>query len=288
MSVGLRFSEHIDELRRRVKVVFISLVVMIFLVLLLPVNPSQLLTENLSNLVYWSTPVSVFLNGIYSYVLPSGWVLIGFHVNEPLEVLLVSALVLGLALDMPIIAYEVYKFVDPALKENERQMLYPIVGSATGLFLVGILFGYFILAKFIFFALQPFFSAVNASTVIDVSDFYFIVFLSVLFSGFAFTTPVFTYLLMRFGVVSPGFFSKNRVLIWAVTYIVTAFVTPDGGPLLDVILFVPVIALLEISVLFGRRYAHEEVRPSSPKCKHCGAEIELRRLFCPECGRAFG
>lgn len=288
MSTGLKFSEHLDELRRRLKVIFISLIVIVLLVLLLPVNPAQLLTENFSNLVYWTTPVTLFLNAIYSYVLPSGWALIGFRVNEPLEVLLVAALVLGLAIDMPIIAYETYRFVDPALKEGERKMLYPVVSSATALFVVGLLFGYFILAKFIFFALQPFFVAVNAQTVIDVADFYFIVFLSVLFSGFAFTTPVFTYLLMRFGVLSPSFFSKNRVLIWAVAYVVTAFVTPDGGPLLDVILFVPVIALLELSVVFGRRYAPKNLTPPTPRCKFCGAELVPRRLFCTECGKAIG
>lgn len=51
MSTGLKFSEHLDELRRRLKVIFISLIVIVLLVLLLPVNPAQLLTENFSNLV---------------------------------------------------------------------------------------------------------------------------------------------------------------------------------------------------------------------------------------------
>ncbi len=281
----MRLSEHLDELRRRVKVIFISLVVMLFVVLLLPLKPQELL--NLNN-VYWTTPVTIFLTGIRDYVLPSGWVLIGFHVNEPLEVLLVASLVLAVAFDIPIIAYEVYKFIDPALKEKERGALYPVVTSATVLFLVGILFGYFILAKFIFFALQPFFGAVGAATVIDVADFYFIVFLTILFSGIAFVTPVFVYLLIKFGVVSPQFFSKHRVLIWAVTYIITAFVTPDGGPLLDAILFVPVITLLELSVVIGRRYAPKTAEPSRPTCKYCGEEMDMRKMFCQNCGRAAG
>jgi len=283
LSLGLRLGEHIEELRRRFKVIFISLVLTIVLVLLLPLRPQELL--GLDN-VYWTTPVKLFLDGIRSYVLPPGWVLIGFHVNEPLEVLLVASLVLGFALAVPVIAYEVYRFIDPALKEKERGAIYPVVVAATGLFLVGILFGYFILAKFIFFALQPFFVAVGAQTVLDVSDFYFVVFLSVIFSGVAFTTPVFVFLLIRFGVLSPKFFSKNRVIIWAVTYVATAFITPDGGPLLDVILFVPVIILLEAAVFIGRRYAPETELQTSPKCNYCGEELDVSKTFCVNCGRS--
>ncbi len=286
MSGLQTLGEHLGELRRRVKVVFLSLIVMVLVVLLFPLRPTELLS--LSN-VYWTTPVTLFLNGIRSYVLPAGWVLIGFHVNEPLEVLLVAALVLGFTLDIPVIAYETYRFIDPALKEKERGALYPVMVSATALFLIGILFGYFILAKFIFFALQPFFGAVGAATVIDVSDFYFVVLLTVFFSGIAFTTPIFVFLLLRFGVLSPQFFSKNRVWIWVVTYVVVAFVTPDGGPLLDVILFVPVIALLELSVLIGKRYSPKKIQaPPPPRCKFCDQELESGLAFCSNCGKATG
>lgn len=283
MSSGLKFGEHIDELRKRLKVIFISLFVSVVSVLLLPLNPSELFSLNN---VYWTTPVKLFLDGIRSYVLPSSWTLIGFHVNEPLEVLLVAALVLGFAIDVPIISYEAYKFINPALKENERSAVYPIVISATALFLVGVTFGYLVLAKFIFFALQPFFQAVGAATVIDVSDFYFIVFLSVLFSGVAFLTPVFVFLLIRFGVLGRSFFSKNRVIIWAATYVVTAFITPDGGPLLDIILFVPVILLLEAAVLIGGRYAPIEPTEIVPACKYCALTLDPSNAFCSNCGRS--
>ena len=74
------------------------------------------------------------------------------------------------------------------------------------------------------------------------------------------------------------------------TYIVTAAVTPDGGPVLDVILFVPVIALLELGVFFGRR----AVRGSEAKrwpdrgitCPFCGQHMEIPKLFCDSCGKS--
>jgi Tat protein translocase TatC len=285
LAEGFRFREHLDELRRRLKVIAASLLVSVLFFLLLPLNPSQLLSLTA---VYYTTPVSVFLNHVVHDVLPTGWALIPVRVAAPLEVVFLAALILGVAFDMPVIAYEVFKFIDPALNEKERQMVYPAVASATTLFTVGILFGYFILAKFIFVAMAPFYSAVGLSTpyLLDVSDFYTVVFLSVLFSGAAFTTPVFVFLLMRFGILTPAFFSKNRVYIWVITYVVTALITPDGGPFLDVILFVPVITLLEIAVLLGRRYAPPEEKPEGPVCRYCGAPIGAETRFCPSCGRA--
>ena len=112
------------------------------------------------------------------------------------------------------------------------------------------------------------------------------VFLSVFFSGVAFTTPVFVYLLIRFGVLSPAFFSKNRLWIWAATYVITAVVTPDGGPFLDVILFVPIILLLEGAVLVGRRAAPRRAAAAGPSCRYCGSEIRPESPFCWSCGRA--
>ena len=289
MSEGFKFGEHLSELRRRLKVVFASLVVTIIVVFLLPLDPGQLLSFSS---VYYTTPVSVFLNRVVADTLPNSWQLIPFHIGAPLEILLGAAFLLAVALDMPVIGYEFYRFIDPALKPEERKLAYPVILSTTALFLLGLAFGYFILAKFIFIAMAPFYSAVGLVPpyVIEASDFYTIVFLSVFFSGVAFTTPVFVYLLMRFGVLTPSFFSKNRLWIWAATYVVTAVITPDGGPFLDVILFVPIIALLEIAVLLGKRVVPKvevvQEEKWSMDCPHCGKPLSNPMLFCEHCGRS--
>jgi sec-independent protein translocase protein TatC len=280
-----RFTEHIDELRRRLKVVLISLVVAVLLVLLLPLDPRQLLSLNT---VFYTTPVSVFLKNVVTQTLPSGWALIPLTVGSPLEVFIYASLILGLSIDMPVIVFEAYRFIDPALKDEERKMVYPVVLSATGLFIVGLLFGYFLLARFIFVAMGPFYSAIGISPpyYIAASDFYSVIFLSVLFSGLAFLTPVFAYILIRFGILTPRFFSKNRLYIWGGTYIVTAIITPDGGPVLDVMLFVPVVILLELSVFLGGRYVKRRNLAGGPACGYCGAAVSEREGFCPSCGRA--
>jgi len=284
MTGEMRISEHFGELRSRLKIILLSLVVLLIIFLVVPADPSQFLSLTGT----YSPLVSIFLDRIVQDILPKTWTLIGFRLNEPLEVLLVASLILAVAFDAPLIAYEVYRFVDPALKENERRLVYPFVASSTALFLVGLAFGYFFLARFIIIALAPFFVATHASFVIDLADFYFVIFLAVFFSGLAFTTPVFVFLLIKFGVLDPSFFSKNRVFIWFGAYVVTAIVTPDGGPVLDVILFVPVIALLELSVFLGRRYTKglEGQKAEGRRCRYCDTTLDSTQVFCGNCGKA--
>jgi sec-independent protein translocase protein TatC len=289
LSEGFKFKEHIDELRHRLKTVAIVFVATILVVFLLPLNPSQLLSLSA---VYYTTPVAVFLQSVIGSILPPGWEIIPFHVAAPLEILLMASFILSVAIDMPVITYEMYKFIDPALSPEERRMVYPVIAATTLLFLVGLAFGYFILAKFVFIAMAPFYSAIGVSPpyLIEALDFYTVVFLTIFFSAIAFTTPVFVYLLIRFRVVPASVFSKYRVWIWAGTYVVTALVTPDGGPILDVILFVPVIALLELGVFLGRRATGERGEtPEPPRgidCPSCGYHMDLPRLFCERCGKS--
>jgi len=282
----MRLGEHLGELRQRLKTVFLTLIILLVILLVVPRDPSQFLSLTGT----YSPLVSIFLDRVVQDILPSTWTLIGFRLNEPLEVLLVASLILATALDMPVIAYESYRFISPALMESEKRLVYPFIFSSAILFLLGLAFGYFFLARFIIIALSPFFISTHASFTIDLADFYFVIFLTVLFSGIAFTTPVFVFLLIRLGVVDSSFFSRNRVLIWFGTYIVTAVVTPDGGPVLDVILFFPVIALLELAVFFGKRYTNSRPRrePKGKRCGYCGTLLDPPQPFCPTCGRSNG
>ncbi len=111
------------------------------------------------------------------------------------------------------------------------------------------------LAPFMIWAMIPFFSLAGAVPFIYVMDFYNLVFMTTLACGFTFTMPVFFVLLVRFGILKTSYITTRRRYIYAALYIITAVViTPDGGPLGDIALFVPMAILLELAVLFGKRY----------------------------------
>ncbi|MDA4117877.1 MAG: twin-arginine translocase subunit TatC [Thaumarchaeota archaeon] len=276
--------EHLDELKHRMKVALISFAILLGVFLLAPAEP-----RNALNFTGTYVPfVAFFLARVKLDLLPAGWTLIANHLNEPLEVYIIASVMLAAIFNAPIFAYETIKFVSPALTEKEKGVLYPFVTSSSVLFTVGILFGYFFLAKFLFIALGPFFITAQATPFIDVSDFYFVVFLVIGMSGIAFTTPVYVFILVRFRIISPQTFRKNRVIIWVVTYIATALITPDGGPLLDLILFVPIILLLELAVWLAARSLRnidQAAAPTADACRYCGAKLN-GKFFCPNCGKA--
>ncbi|MDE1853599.1 MAG: twin-arginine translocase subunit TatC [Thaumarchaeota archaeon] len=293
-SGRLPFSEHIDELRRRLKVVAISFLVIFLVLIIFPVNPLYSLQNpgqylNLGFIQY--TVIAAFLQRVVHDLLPAGWTLLAANgIGEGMEIYFVAALILTAALDMPVIAFETYRFIDPALSEKERGLIYPFVISTSVLFFVGLLFGYYVLAKFLIIALGPFFLATGISFLVDAAAFYYVIFLIIGATGVSFTSPVFVYTLIRLRVIEADFFSKNRVIIWFVIWVVTGlFLTPDGGPLLDVVIFVPIVAMVEIAVALGRR----SVRNFPPKpgkgkiaCPSCGKTLSRPMLFCEYCGKS--
>ena len=211
-----------------------------------------------------------------------------------MEIYFVAALLLALVIDMPVIAYETYKFVDPALKPNERSLIYPFIAATTILFAAGILFGYFILAKLLVVALSPFYVASGISFQVDAAAFYYVTLLIIGATGVSFTAPVFVYSLIRLRVLSADFFSKNRVIVWFVLWVITGLIlTPDGGPLLDLVIFVPIVTMVEIAVWLGRRNVKGSEPPPSPpgkpmwevKCPSCGRLQRKPTLFCEFCGK---
>jgi len=283
-------SEHLSELAKRLKVVFYSLIATTIAIMALPGD-----LNFLSNPLTFYTPfVSVIFKRVTHDVMPPQFVLVGYTVGSPIELYLLGSFVVAVLINIPIIAYEVYQYVNPALYTNEKQAVGPFVVSFTTLFVVGATFGYFILAPFTMYAMIPFFAAVGAQPYISVNDFYGVVFAIVLMSGLTFTFPVFLVLLVKLKIMSITVVTKNRKYIYGALLVVTAVITPDGGPIADFALFIPLLLLFELAILFAKRYETEGLPTTikwlqpEAKCRFCGGEMTRNEKFCRRCGRSQG
>jgi sec-independent protein translocase protein TatC len=238
--------------------------------------------------------ISAILVAIRRSLLPPQYTLIGGTVTTPLELILVGAVVFGFATSTPVLAYEIYRFVDPAIKPSEKKSVRPFVLSFSLLFVVGAIFAFFVLLPIIFFFSIPFFQATDIPTIIFADQFYYLVFFTILVSGAAFTLPVFFVLLVKLHVLGTSTLSKNRKYVWAVTLVLTAIASPDGGPLADLALFIPIIVLLEASIKVARRYERTQPITESEtwtehpatKCSYCGGDMDSGGVFCGLCGKS--
>jgi sec-independent protein translocase protein TatC len=280
--------DHINELSRRIKVWIYAFVISTLFYLIFPADPISFIQNPLQ---IYRPLITEVIKGIRERLLPPQYTLIGGTVTSPLEIIVVGAAVFGFATSVPVLAYEIYKFVDPAIKPAERQSLYPFVAAFSILFVSGALFAFFVLLPFVFLFSLPFFSAVGFSTFIYADDFFNLIFFVLVASGFAFTVPAIFVLLVKLHVMGTSALRKNRKYVWAVTLIATALASPDGGPLADIALFVPMIILIEGAMWFAKRYERDDVAGvrseiSETRCSYCGGQMDPGGVFCGLCGKA--
>lgn len=280
--------EHITELSQRAKVWIYAFVISTLLYLLIPSDLSFLQNPFQS----FHPIITTILLQIKVRLLPSGYTLIGGTVTTPLEIILVAAAVFGFGTSVPVLAYETYKFIDPAIKSSEKQSVYPFVTAFSILWIAGAAFAFFVLLPFVFYFSLPFFNYLGISPFIYADQFYNLVFFVIVASGFSFTIPVFFVLLVKLHVLGTKMLRKNRKYVWAATLILTAIASPDGGPLADIALFIPMIILLEGSIWYAKRYEKESAdqepnsTPAKTSCAYCRGEMDSTGMFCSLCGRA--
>lgn len=246
-------------------------------------------------LTFYNPVIALVLKQVVKDVLPSSIQLIAGEFTAPLEIYLIASLILGISVSSPVIAYEIYRYVAPALYPHEQKAIYPFLAAFMILFGFGVVFGYKVLAPFILWGMIPFFVLTSSLPIINVMDFYNLVFITTLVTGFSFTMPAFFVLFVRFGIIKTSYVTTRRRYIYAALYIITAIITPDGGPLADIALFVPMAILLEVAVYFGRRYEKEHpgerllaMREKTVygKCRWCGNLLTAADVFCPGCGKS--
>jgi sec-independent protein translocase protein TatC len=286
------FWGNFSELAKRMKVVIFTFIVSTIVMLVLPGNADFLaLTNNYQPLM------SVFLRTVRDMVLPQDVRLIALQIEDPITLYVMSALVFSIAITMPVLAYEVYKFVDPALHPHEKKAIYPFVSIVTVLFIAGGLFGFFFLFPAFVYSMFPFFTAVGAEMIFSIMDFYNLLFFTIIISGVIFTIPAFFVLLVKFGIVHTKMFSRKRKYVYLGIVVLAMLITPGATPQGNLYLSVALIALFEVSMFMGKRYERHryERHPNNltpfnlfptPTCRFCNKEVDGNSDFCPACKRS--
>lgn len=159
-----------------------------------------------------------------------------------------SALMTGLVLGFPYLLWEVWRFVKPALKDNERKSATGFVFYASLLFITGILFGYFIVAPLSINFLSNYSISPDIENTITIDSYFSSVATLTLCTGGIFELPIVIYILSQLGIMTPQFMKEKRryaiVLIFVIAAIVTP--TPDIPTMLTVSL--PLFLLYELSI----------------------------------------
>jgi sec-independent protein translocase protein TatC len=157
---------------------------------------------------------------------------------------------IGIVLASPVVLYQVWLFVAPALYKHERSAVVGFVFSTVFLFLAGIVFGYFITLPYILRFLVTFQgNAGPISPMITVDEYFDLVLLILLILGLVFELPVLIFFLSLFGIVTPQFLWKNFRYAILVIAVVAAIVTPTPDAMTMLIFMLPMIGLYFVGII---------------------------------------
>lgn len=231
------FLGHLDELRKRILCVLLAAVL-------------------------FSIPTYLFVDKVIAFLASQTG---GFVFLRPAEAFLARfkiSLIIGCFLAIPVAIYEVWRFVEIALKSTEKKILIRVLPASYLLFAVGTAFAWFIIipvaVKFLLgFAtenLKPFLSI----------DIYisFVAWITIGF-GLMFQLPIVVVLLVWLGLVEPRTLAAYRRHVLLGIVIVSALMTPGPDIFSQLALCIPTYALFEISILISR--AMRKPHPALPK-----------------------
>lgn len=193
---------------------------------------------------------------------------IGF--GEPFIMSIKVSFVMGLFMAVPYVLLEFWRFIKPGLYPREQQAARGLVGVCSALFMVGVLFGYYIIAPFAINFLMGY-NVPGVQNTPTMSSFinYMIMFTAP--AGLIFELPVIVYFLSKAGLVTPDDMRKYRRHSIVGILILAALITPPDV-VTQFLIGIPLYILYEASIFVSARVAREQAKEEAER------ERELQRI----------
>lgn len=154
----------------------------------------------------------------------------------------------GAILSFPNILFQFWKFIEPALKPNERKYISSIVLFSTFCFLSGVVFSYFVLLP----TALNFFSTFGSSAIdniIAIDEYFSFIISTMLAAGLVFELPMVSFFLSKIGILKPEFMRKYRKHSIILILLIAGILTPSPDVTSQLLLAGPLFILYEISII---------------------------------------
>src|SRR3954467_1216776 len=224
----LTLCEHLDELRTRIVISVVAFAVAF-------------------GLCFWQNG---HLLDIANAPLPGNRTPITFGVAEPFTTTVTISAYAAIVISLPVILYQAYAFVLPALTDREKRVVVPFLIMVPVLFVAGVVFGYFVVLP----AATKFLLNFNDNQFniqVRARDYYSFFTLTLGVMGLIFQMPIGILAVTRLGIVTPEQLTKNRRYAYVILVIV-AMLLPGTDPVTMLIEAVPLILLYELSVILAK------------------------------------
>jgi sec-independent protein translocase protein TatC len=231
VEVEMSFLDHLEELRWRLIYAIIGIVI--------------------GTIAAW-----IFIEPLVEIVLlkparDSGAILQNLRPFGQLFLFVQVSIVAGIIITLPNLFYQLWRFISPALKKNEKKYIFSIVIFSTLCFLAGIAFAYFVMLPLALkFATE--FGTEAIKNEFAINEYMSIIISVMLAAGFIFELPMVSFFLTKLGILTPAFMKKYRRHAIVIILVLAAFLTPGADPISQIVLAVPLVLLYEISIFISK------------------------------------
>ncbi len=236
----MSFLDHFEELRRRIIVSAVAILII--------TAGAFFLSDQLLKLL----------------ILPSGGLqLKAFSLMDGFFIKWRIALYTGLVLGLPVWGTQVYLFFKPGLYDQERKVIFPALLTAVVLFVLGALFGYYLLWGMIRVLIHLFPKQVDFLPSAD--DYISFVVFFLFASGIAFQLPTLIVVLGQLGLLSSSLLRKQRKIAYFALFVFAELITPVSDPIVaPLTVMIPLVILYEISIRLVKRIEARRSKAALP------------------------
>lgn len=227
------FLDHLEELRWRIIWSLVAVTV--------GIGVAFAIMLNIDVIGWLERPILPYLGGHH---------LVFTHPGDPFQIILEAAAGLGILLALPVVLYQVWAFIAPALYRHERGVALGVTGAAVLLFVSGASLGYFIVLPLAIPWLLGF-GGSSLEPMITAGDYFGFVFSLTLAFGVSFELPVVILGLAALGIVTPEFLNRYRRHAIVAAVIIGAFLTPGDLIWTTIAMAVPLYLLYELSIVLS-------------------------------------
>ncbi|WP_411767121.1 twin-arginine translocase subunit TatC [Winogradskyella sp. A3E31] len=170
----------------------------------------------------------------------------------------------GLVIAFPYVLYQLWTFISPGMKTNERKNSRGFLVIASFLFFTGVLFGYYIVTPLSLNFLANYSVSAKISNEFDLSSVIAIVRSSALASGIVFELPIVIYFLTKVGIVTPKILRTYRKFALVIVLVLAAIITPPDIAS-QVIVAIPILILYQVSIYISAIVVRNQKKRQNPK-----------------------
>jgi len=273
MESEMSFFSHLEALRWHliragVAILLFAIVAFIYFdsifanIIMAPTKPTFWTYRMMCNAGAW-------LHSVFSFLDPKGFCvekidveLINTELAGQFNLQLNSSIMIGLILGLPYLLYELWKFIKPALHEKERKAAGGFVFYSSFLFMLGVLFGYYVVTPLSVRFLASYIVSDKIKNLFSIDSFISSETMLTLIAGIVFQLPIVVYILSSLGILTPQFMRSKRRYATIIILVLAAIITPSPDALTMLVVAMPLFLLYEFSIMVSaivvRRKAKRE------------------------------